>query len=195
MVKNESGLIPYPAGLLRPIARLPLWLHRLGLGWLMGWVPFIVLTTRGRATNLPRHVVLEWRRHGSKYYVVSAFGTRPQWYQNLLAHPRVTIQEGARTFQARAVPVTDDDEAARAVYMFRKNSLLYELVLTSISSAGTIDFNTLSEYGHEFTVVRLEPLQGQPELPGLNGLPGWVVPLAMVVTIPIIVRMVMGKRE
>ncbi|MCU0514667.1 MAG: nitroreductase family deazaflavin-dependent oxidoreductase [Anaerolineae bacterium] len=180
MIKNASGIIPYPTGMLRTIARLPLSLYRLGLGWLVGLSPFIVLTTRGRSSGQARHVVLEWRRHGRKYYVISAFGTRPHWYQNALAHPCVTIQSGRRALRARAVPVTDRDEKARAVYMFRKNSPIYEAVLTSISTAETIDFRTLAEMSHEFTVIRLEPEAGPPELPGITGLPPWVVPLALV---------------
>lgn len=189
MAKKASGLIPYPAGIIRWIARSPLWLHRLGLGWLMGWLPFMVLTTRGRTSGLPRHTVLEWRRHGSNYYVVSAFGTRPHWYQNLCKHPVVTIQDGLKLFRARAVPVTDRNEAARALYMFRKYSPVYELVLTSISTASTIDFRTLSEISHEFTVVRIEPEDGPPELPGVRGLPVWV-PLAMLIILPLLVRLV-----
>ncbi|MGB1288645.1 MAG: nitroreductase/quinone reductase family protein, partial [Aggregatilineales bacterium] len=56
------------------IATLPLYLHRIGLGIVFAPFPFIVLTTRGNRTGQARHVVLEWRRHGSRYYLVSVNG-------------------------------------------------------------------------------------------------------------------------
>lgn len=186
-------IIPYPAGVLRWLAQLPLYIYRLGLGWAIVWIPVLVLTTRGRKTGQPRHVVLEWRRHGSKYYVVSAWGNRPHWYRNLLASPIVTVQHGGRIFRARAVPVRDPNEAVRALYMFRKNSPLYEVLFSRMSSAPTINFRTLSEVAGEFTLIRLEPEAGARELPGVRQLPGWLLPGIVLLGIALLLLRTIGK--
>lgn len=169
LIKNRStGLIPYPTGPLASLLRLPMLLYRIGLGPLLNWIPFLILTTEGRKSGQPRHVVLEFRQHGSKRYVVSGWGPRPQWVQNLSVQPNVTLQHGRRVIKARAVRVEDPAEALRALYMFRKNSFLYELILASMSTANTIDFRTLTEVSDEFTVIRLEEQPGTPLLPSVQ---------------------------
>lgn len=177
MLKRRStGFIPYPRdAITRTVARLPLQLYNMGFGWVLGWTPFLVLTTRGRVSGLARHVVLEYRKHGSKYYVFSVWGTRPNWYKNLLAHPEVTLQFGQRTLAARAIPVTDSGEALRALYMFRRNSPIYEVILSSISTTDTIDLRTLTEVADQFTVIRFEVIPDTPpSLPGLEAKRSWV---------------------
>ena len=161
--------------IMRYALQLPMLLHRIGLGSVMSLVPFIILTTRGRITGLPRHVVLEWRRHGSRYYLFSVRGTGAQWYKNLLIDPIVTVQNGARPIRAKATTVTDPAEALRALYMFRRHSPVYDYVLSSISSAEKIDFRTLTDVANEFTVVRLEPLPEPPALPGVKPVYRWVL--------------------
>jgi deazaflavin-dependent oxidoreductase (nitroreductase family) len=174
--QRPDNLIPYPQGVLRLLFRAPLWLHRVGLGALYNTLPFLVLTTKGRKSGLSRHTVLEYRRHGSKYYVVSGWGERPNWFQNLRAEPIVTVQQGTRTFSARAVLVDNPAEALRAVYMFRRNSFIYERILASMSSADTIDLRTLTDVASEFTVVRLEPMSEAPVLQGVTVTQPWLVP-------------------
>ncbi len=154
-----------PGGLARSIYRLPIALYRLGWGGVFGWLPMLVLTTKGRRSGLARHVVVEFRRHGSKYYVFSGWGERADWYQNLLRHPRVTIQHGAHVFAADARPVQDDAEALRALYLFTRNSKLYERVFAGMSSAEAADLNSLADVAQEFTLARLEPSDDAPELP------------------------------
>jgi deazaflavin-dependent oxidoreductase (nitroreductase family) len=188
-------VLPYPAGVLRWLARMPLYLYQLGLGWTILWIPVLVLTTRGRSSGQPRHVVLEWRRHGSKYYVVSAWGKRPHWYRNLLAAPMVTVQYGNRVFRARATPVQDPNEAARAVYMFRKNSPLYEVLFSRMVSVPTINFRTLSEVAGEFTVIRLDPEAGALDLPGVPQLPAWLLPGVLVLGLVLLMFRNIGNRR
>lgn len=188
-------VLPYPAGVLRWLARLPLHIYRLGLGWAIMWIPVLVLTTRGRSSGQPRHVVLEWRRHGSKYYVVSAWGKRPHWYRNLLAAPVVTVQYGNRIFRARATPVQDPNEAVRAVYMFRKNSPLYEILFSRMVSVPTINFRTLSEVAGEFTVIRLDPEDGALAVPGVPQLPAWLLPAVVCLAAALLLFRSLGSRR
>ncbi len=163
---NVSKLLEErPQGLTRSLYRLPISLYRLGWGGILGWLPMLVMTTKGRRSGAPRHVMVEFRRHGSKYYVFSAWGERTDWYRNLLQHPRVTIQHGAHVFAADARPVQGDAEALRALYLFTRNSVLYERMFAGMSSAQAADLNSLADVAQEFTLVRLEPNDEMPELP------------------------------
>ena len=154
-----------PQGIARSVSRFPISLYRLGWGGVLGWLPMLVMTTKGRHSGLARHVMVEFRRHGSKYYVFSGWGERTDWYRNLLQHPRVTIQHGAHVFAAEAKPVGDNAEALRALYLFTRNSWLYERVFAGMSSAQAADLNSLADVAQEFTLVRLEPTDDAPELP------------------------------
>jgi hypothetical protein len=51
-----------PRGLSRLACRLPIWLYRAGLGWVMGY-RFRYLTHIGRKSGQPRHTVLEVVRY------------------------------------------------------------------------------------------------------------------------------------
>ena len=110
-VTNKDRLIPYPEGAGRWLLRLPIFGYRLGLGDLLNAGQLMILATRGRKSGLPRYTPIEYRQHGSKYYVVSAWGERPQWFQNLQDCPEVLVQAGRRTFAARAEVVTNSGEA------------------------------------------------------------------------------------
>jgi deazaflavin-dependent oxidoreductase (nitroreductase family) len=165
-INNLAEQIPYPGGIFRYLMRLPIWLYRLGLGSLMNFMHIMVLTTRGRTTGLPRHTAIEYRAHGSKTYLVSAWGTRPQWYQNLLTNPIVSVRQGQRTLKAHAHPVNDPDEALRALYLFRKTApAIYDPVLARLSSENAINRKTLPNVSHQFTIVRLDPEANAENLP------------------------------
>src|SRR5690606_27599379 len=128
------------SGAVRLAIRLPIALYRLGLGMVIGAAPIMVLTTRGRRSGLPRHTALEYRQHGSKFYVISAWGRRAHWVQNLLAQPDVTIQCGHRTYATRARLVDDAGEVNRAVQLFRKQlPYIYDSMLAKV--IGTESFN------------------------------------------------------
>ncbi|MFL7870015.1 MAG: nitroreductase family deazaflavin-dependent oxidoreductase, partial [Anaerolineales bacterium] len=71
-----------PSKALRFGLRLPIWLYRLRLGWLLG-DRFLMLTHTGRKSGLPRHVVIEVVQHDKEtdtYYVVSGWGEKSDWY-------------------------------------------------------------------------------------------------------------------
>jgi deazaflavin-dependent oxidoreductase (nitroreductase family) len=87
-----------PRGLVRLAFRLPIWFYRLGLGRLLG-TRFLLLTHTGRKTGFPRQTVLEVVRYdkdNQTYVVVAGFGTSSDWYQNVMANPRVTVDSGGR---------------------------------------------------------------------------------------------------
>ena len=67
--------------------------------------PVLLLTTTGAKSGQPRLAPLVYSRDGDHYVIVASKGgapTHPAWYQNLLAHPTVTVEVGEGTFEARA---------------------------------------------------------------------------------------------
>ena len=154
-----------PQALAKSIFRLPLYLYQLGWGPALKWIPLLILTTEGRSSGQARHVVVEYRRHGSKFYIVSGWGKNTDWYKNVLRNPRVTIQLGGEVLDAKAIPVDNPPEALSALYMFSRNSWIYESLFARMTSAHAADLSTLADVVDEFTVVRLEPSEEAPQLP------------------------------
>lgn len=67
--------------------------------------PVVVLAMRGARTGALRKVPLMRVEHEGVYAAVASQGgrpTHPQWYHNLLAEPRIEIQDGAHTYAVTA---------------------------------------------------------------------------------------------
>ena len=98
----------------RALVRAPIWLYRAHLGFVMGQ-RMLLLEHIGRKTGARRYAVLEVveRPAPDRYVIVSGFGARSQWYQNLLAKPQVHVSVGSRRrVPAVATPMSRD--AAKA---------------------------------------------------------------------------------
>jgi deazaflavin-dependent oxidoreductase (nitroreductase family) len=97
-----------PRGLWRLLARLPIWLYRFRLGWLLGH-RFLMLTHIGRKSRLPRYTVVEVVRYDKTtdtYFIVSGFGEKADWFRNICKTPQVTIHTDLRCFAATAERVS-----------------------------------------------------------------------------------------
>lgn len=93
-----------PQGLLRLMLRLPIWLYRLRLGWLLD-NRFLLLTHVGRKTGLPHQTVVEVVSYDStddSYVIASGWGEKSDWFRNIQKTPEVRVQVGRRSFQAHA---------------------------------------------------------------------------------------------
>lgn len=106
---NKSIVDVPPGKALRLGLRLPIWLYRLHLGWLLG-ERFLLLTHIGRSSKVPRQAVIEVVAHDKAtdmYFVVSGWGEKSDWYQNIRKTPSVVVQVAGRKFQADAelIPV------------------------------------------------------------------------------------------
>ena len=183
-------ILPHPQGISRILFRLPLYLYEAGLGWMLRPFPFLILTTKGRRTGLTRHAVLEYRRHGSKLYIISGWGAKAHWYQNAMMNTDVTVQINGQEWKACAAPVEDPGEALRALYMFKRSSPIYDVILANMSSATTIDLRSLKAVAKEFTIVRLDLVEGQPPLRGIQAKYARVAPFILTVGIMLLVWMV-----
>lgn len=174
---NREPLLPYPNRIGRWLLRLPLVFYRLGLGDLMNAVNLIVLGTRGRKSGLPRYTSIEYRRHGSKIYIVSAWGERPHWFGNLQASPEVVVQNGRRSFGAHATLVDNPGEALRVLHLFRRRApFVYDPIIARLSARERVNALTLPEVSREITIVRLDPSPGAPSIPPLPADYAWIMP-------------------
>jgi deazaflavin-dependent oxidoreductase (nitroreductase family) len=69
----------------------------------------LLLTTTGARTGVRRTNPLAYLPDGTRRLVIASAGGAPRhpaWYHNLLAHPRVTVEDGLFTYEADAVPLT-----------------------------------------------------------------------------------------
>ena len=75
----------------------------------------LLLTTRGRASGRTHTVPLLYLEDGADLVVIASWGGReanPDWYQNLLADPRVKVQVRERQWWAEA-GTADPERRAR----------------------------------------------------------------------------------
>ncbi|MCP4005079.1 MAG: nitroreductase family deazaflavin-dependent oxidoreductase [bacterium] len=99
--------VKVPRGLTRRLYRAPIALYRLGLGGLLG-KRFILIEHTGRVSGLTRRAVVEVLRYDAvrdEFIIASGFGEGADWYKNLIATPRASIQSGSRRVQVVANPL------------------------------------------------------------------------------------------
>ena len=90
-----------PAGALRFAFRLPTYLYRLHLGWLLGH-RFLLLVHRGRKSSLLHQTVLEvvlYDPTNRESIVLSAWGEDADWYRNLQKCPAIEIRTGRESYE------------------------------------------------------------------------------------------------
>jgi deazaflavin-dependent oxidoreductase (nitroreductase family) len=116
---------PIVPKIMKIMSRANVWLYqrtggRLGSKWRVGsafprGVPVLLMTHTGRKSGRQLTAPLLYLEDGDALVVVASQGglpTDPQWYLNVLAHPEVEVQVGARKEPRRARVVS---EAERAV--------------------------------------------------------------------------------
>ena len=114
-----KSIVDQPPGkILRFGLRLPIRLYRMRLGWLLG-DRFLMLTHKGRKSGFLHETVIEVVGHDKEtdtYYVVSGWGEKSDWYQNIRSSPVVTVDVGRRRFQAHVelIPLAKSIEIMEA---------------------------------------------------------------------------------
>jgi deazaflavin-dependent oxidoreductase (nitroreductase family) len=89
---------------IRPVQRALVRLLRRYFERAPGWV---LLTTTGRRTGLPREVLLPCERFAGGLIVISTYGERSDWMRNLRREPRVRVTAAGWIVPARAEIVED----------------------------------------------------------------------------------------
>ena len=104
--------VPSPNNIKR-IGRIHTWLYVCTAGVVgsrVDGLDILLLTTTGRKTGRKRRVPLPYIRDGERYVVIGSFGgnaKNPAWVGNLLEHPDVRVQLGAKRWSARAYVARD----------------------------------------------------------------------------------------
>jgi deazaflavin-dependent oxidoreductase (nitroreductase family) len=128
---SKSIIDTAPSKPLRAVLRLPIWLYRLRLGWLLG-KRFLLLEHTGRKSGRMRETVIEVVKHDPRtgtYYVVSGWGARSDWYLNVRKNPRVTIRVGGKRLPAQAAQVP----VAEAADILKEYSERYPLAFRELA--------------------------------------------------------------
>ena len=108
-----------PAFLI-PIFKLPVYLYRLRLGWIMG-KRFMQITHVGRRSGKVRRTVLAMLRFDEKtheIYAVSAW-KGSDWYYNIQASPALQVETGLIRY-VPAQRILSPEEIATAFLEFRR---------------------------------------------------------------------------
>ncbi len=72
------------------------------VGGVFAGSPLLLLTTTGAKTGKPVTVPVLHTRDGDRYVIIASKAgapVNPLWYENLLAHPRATVEIGNETFE------------------------------------------------------------------------------------------------
>jgi deazaflavin-dependent oxidoreductase (nitroreductase family) len=88
---------------------------------------WVLLTTRGRKTGLPREVLLPCAREGSRVLVISTYGWRSAWIRNLEACPDVELTSRGERVAGRAEIVDD---------VARKHAFAEEMTFLPLAPVG-----------------------------------------------------------
>jgi deazaflavin-dependent oxidoreductase (nitroreductase family) len=171
--QEESGLFVYPKrGWRKLFFKCPLYFWRMGLEPLLRQFRLIVLTTRGRRSREPRRVMLEHSYRNDCVYIAPGWGERTQWYLNILADPRVTLQRKGKTMSAMARVVTDDTELAAFYQLARRDTPVWKQYLSSRGVEDTLeDFIAKKD---RIPALRLDPMEGDLPFPPLRCDLWWV---------------------
>lgn len=159
-----------------PASRLPVLAWRLGLGGLAGQA-LAVLTTTGRRTGAPRRTVVSHIPSGEQTYVVALYGPGSQWFRNVIADPRVTVQTtgAARAMLARRLAGDDDLRDAYAD-LRRLLGPGVDAMLGVLGVPGGLD--GLLARRDRVLLVRLEATEG-PTPPPVRADLAWAPPLLL----------------
>src|SRR5919106_651251 len=122
VAKRSSALAPAPSRPLEPFAAKLHFLPRVVLKPLQSLVVrafrryferapgWMLLTTTGRKTGLPREVLLPCERSRDWLYVISTYGRRSDWMRNIARDAHVRVTAAGWSIPARAEIVDDLDE-------------------------------------------------------------------------------------
>ncbi len=169
---------------------LPALAWRLGLGPTVSRIRtvaegshLVMLTVTGRTSGLPRHLPVALHEFRGEEYLWCPYGSRAQWFRNVVANPVVTLQSDSGTEVKRAVAVEDLDDLMAIVADLRDFD---ETLLRSYLSSETIKDTPqdLAANAHRLHVRRLEPTSrpGPPPLEAdLRWV--WILPPAVVAAV------------
>lgn len=111
-----------PYGIYRWLANLPLWMYRIGLGWIFG-TALVQITHRGRKSGLIRRTVLEvlsYDRQTHEVLVVSGWEGKTDWYRNIQQEPALEVRIGRVHYQPTQEFLSPEETSSLILTLFRK---------------------------------------------------------------------------
>lgn len=149
-----------PKGFLRWLLRLPIWLYRLNLGWLLGQ-RFLLLTHTGRKSGMTHKTVIEvvdYDKQSATYTIASGWGEKADWYRNILKTPNVTIQVGRQQSKARAVPLTVNEGLEKLnAYAQKHPGAFRELSYLMLGKRLDADREEILKMAEKIPLIALQP--------------------------------------
>ncbi|MFQ6085222.1 MAG: nitroreductase/quinone reductase family protein [Candidatus Bathyarchaeia archaeon] len=151
-----SDRLKYPGRIGRWLYKIPILWYRLGLGCLFANF-LLLLTTTGRRTGLSRDTPIEYEELDGVFYIISAWGTRPDWYRNILADPGVRFQLGRRRFSRLAVPVSDPEVKAAVIGRKWSRGRIYRHLLQLVGVPPNASSEEIRRVASKLTMVAIRP--------------------------------------
>ena len=153
-----------PSGLLRFFFKVPLFMHKIGLG---GWerligAQWMLLITTGRKTGKRRETlvdVMDYDKVTDTYYIEAAYGAHADWFKNIQANPLFEAQVGRRKFTAQAEILNEGDTGEMLVQFFRRKPAYTRSVMAMVSMKFK-DEEELRTLGKNLTLLAVQPRKG-----------------------------------
>ena len=150
-----------PSRLLKFLFKVPVWLHKMGLG---GWerlvgAQWMLITTKGRKTGKLRHTmvdVMDYDKASDTYYIEAAYGARADWYKNIQANPIFEAKVGRRKFKARAGALTTEG-ASEMLVQFYRSKPAYTRSVMAMAGMKFKDEDELRSMGRNLTLLAVTP--------------------------------------
>lgn len=137
----KTPLRSRPAGVLRLAFRLPVYLYRLDLGWLLGH-RFLLLTHRGRKSGRIYQTVLEVIAYDpatGESVVLSGWGERADWYRNIKASPALEVQTGRQRYVPSQRFLAPEENLARISDYARHHPLVFRFLVKAFGFEYPLD--------------------------------------------------------
>jgi len=99
------------------------------VGGQMAGMPLLLLTTTGAKTGRALTKPLAYSKDGDRIFVIASFAGAPKspaWFNNLVAHPTVTLEVGSERFQAKAVVTAGAERERLFKLQADKMSIFYD---------------------------------------------------------------------
>jgi len=166
MIKAEilimTRLVPTtgPGPLFKWLFKMPVFLNKIGLGWLNSSY-FLILTTTGRKTGVLHQTPLEYRYEpeSDTYIIMAGWGGRTDWYRNTIAHPYVHVKLKGRQFAAQAKPLLPEEVATLMGDVIRINPDSLKILSRWAGTQLDGSYHSLLPAAKHFPSLRLIPVE------------------------------------
>ena len=159
----------HPPWGLRIALRLPVYLYRWHLGWLLGQ-RFLLLTHSGRRSGRRYQTVLEviGRDATGDLTVMSGWGRHADWYRNIQQQPLVEITVGRQTIKATHHELPAPEAIQVVAGYERRNRAAGWLIRRTISSLAGWPYDSTDE-SRQRLIGQLPVITFRPEPPSRDG--------------------------